>query len=269
MKGPGPQARAFVFLGVAMIGELAQAISRANRVCLLTGAGASTESGIPDFRSPGGIWSQYRIVEYGEFISSEAARLEDWRRRFAMEDRIGEVAPGAAHRFAAWLVKTGKADAIVTQNIDGLHQQAGLAEGEVVEIHGNARHALCLDCGLRHEIAQCRGMMEATGEAPRCMACGGIVKSAVVMFGEAMPHAAFARAEELAAGCDLFIAMGTSLQVFPAASLPMTALRTGAQLAIVNREATPLDIHAGLILRGRIGDMLAREGIKSKHSFIY
>jgi NAD-dependent deacetylase len=237
---------------------LARLVEEATRICVLTGAGISTESGIPDFRSPGGIWSKYRIIEYPEFMASESARLEDWHRRFDMEDALGVVKPNAGHSWIAALVQSGKCPAVVTQNIDGLHQEAGISDDKVVEIHGNARHAVCTACGLRHEIAECRVMLEKTGRAPACRDCGGIVKSAVVMFGEMMPEAIFARAVDLARSCDLFIAVGTSLVVHPAASLPVYALRAGARLAIINREPTELDSLAELVIHDEIGEVLGK-----------
>jgi NAD-dependent deacetylase len=235
---------------------LSRLVAEATNICVLTGAGISTESGIPDFRSPGGIWSKYRIIQYPEFMASEAARLEDWRRRFDMRDALGIVKPNGGHRWIADLVASGKCPAVVTQNVDGLHQESGIAADRVVEIHGNARHAVCTACGLRHEIAQCRAMLESTGKAPACEKCGGIVKSAVVMFGEAMPQDVFARAVDLARGCDLLLAIGTSLVVHPAAMLPIHALRAGAQLAILNREATEIDSLADLVIHDEIGRAL-------------
>jgi NAD-dependent protein deacetylase/lipoamidase len=233
--------------------DLARLLDAAKTLCVLTGAGISTESGIPDFRSPGGIWSRFRIIEYPEFVASPQARLEDWRRRFYMEDQLGTVAPNSGHRWIAGLVNSGKCPVLITQNIDGLHQQSGVPDERLIELHGNGRHALCIDCGLRHEIAECRAMLEETKRAPACRACGGIVKLAVVMFGEAMPQKAMERAEQAARQCDLFIALGTSLVVHPAAMLPLHARRAGAVLAIVNREATELDAIADLVVHDEIG----------------
>jgi len=236
---------------------LSRLVEQAASICVLTGAGISTESGIPDFRSPGGVWSKYRIIEYPEFMASESARLEDWRRRFDMEDALGVVKPNAGHRWIAGLVSSGKCAAVVTQNIDGLHQEAGIGDDKVVEIHGNARHAVCTACGLRHEIGECRTMLERTGRTPICKDCGGIVKSAVVMFGETMPEEAFARAVDLARSCDLFLAVGTSLVVHPAAMLPVHAVRNRARLAILNRDPTELDGFADLVIHAGIGATLA------------
>ncbi len=226
-------------------------------IVVLTGAGISTESGIPDFRSPGGVWSRYRIIQYPEFLGSEAARLEDWRRRFDMEDALGVVEPNAGHAWLAELVASGKCPAVITQNIDGLHQASGIEADRVIELHGNARHALCVECGLRHEITECRAMLERSGRAPACRQCGGVVKSAVVMFGEAMPRAPLEQANLLAEGCDLFIAIGTSLVVQPAAMLPLIAKRAGAKLAILNREPTEMDDYADLVINAEIGETLS------------
>lgn len=231
-------------------------IGEARNMVVLTGAGISTESGIPDFRSPGGIWSRFRIIEYGEFMASEEARLEDWRRRFFMEDQLGEVKPNAGHEKIAEWVRDGKCSTLITQNIDGLHQEAGTPDEAMIEIHGNARHASCTACGLRHEIAECRKLLEETGHAPRCRECGQIVKSDVVMFGEAMPVAETQAAYEAAQHCDLFLAIGTSLAVYPAADLPAVAKQAGARLVILNREETPLDRHADLVLNAGIGEVL-------------
>jgi NAD-dependent deacetylase len=235
---------------------LAEYIDQARHMVVLTGAGISTESGIPDFRSPGGIWESFRIIELDEFMASEAARLEDWRRRFHMEDQLGEVTPNVGHRVIAEWVMSGKCRTLITQNIDGLHQAAGTPAEAIVEIHGTARHANCTSCGLRHEIAVCRAQLETTGKAPRCRSCGRIVKSAVVMFGEMMPEAAMQRASEAAQACDLFLAIGTSLQVFPAAGLPVIAKGSGAKLVIINREPTDFDRLANLAIHAGIGDTL-------------
>jgi len=237
--------------------ELAELIAEANNIVVLTGAGISTESGIPDFRSPGGIWEQFRIIEYAEFMASEEARLEDWRRRFVMRDQLGEVRPNVAHRAIANWVNGGKCSTLITQNVDGLHHEAGTNADAVIEIHGTARHANCTQCGLQHEISECRTRLEETTMSPRCPQCNGIIKSAVVMFGESMPQEKTRRAFEAAADCDLFIAIGTSLVVRPAADLPLAAKKTGAKFAIINRDRTQLDDLADVVINQGIGETLA------------
>ena len=239
------------------IDEFRKLFDEASRIIVLTGAGISTDSGIPDFRSPGGIWEKFRIIQYSEFMASEAARLEDWRRRFFMEDQMGEVEPNSGHKILAEWVHNRKCSTIITQNVDGLHQEAGVSPDRLIEIHGNARHAKCTACKLVHSISDCRTMLEETGKAPLCVSCGGIVKSAVVMFGQAMParetELAFARAEL----GDLFVAIGTSLVVHPAASLPLQAKRSGAKFAILNREKTELDTTADCIVNDELTTIFA------------
>jgi len=236
--------------------ELADFILDAQNIVILTGAGISTESGIPDFRSPGGIWETFRIIQYQEFMSSEQARLEDWRRRFYMEDQIGTVAPNIGHKVIAEWVNNGKCSKVITQNIDGLHHLAGTRSDAIIEIHGSARHANCTKCGLRYEISECRAMLLDTGHSPQCTECGGIIKTAVIMFGERMPEKETNLAFEAAEDCDLFIAIGTSLSVYPAADLPIHAKRNGATLAIINREPTELDTMAHITVHSGIGDFL-------------
>ena len=237
--------------------DLAELISDANKIVVLTGAGISTESGIPDFRSPGGIWEKFRIIEYSEFMASEEARLEDWRRRFVMRDQLGEVTPNIAHEAIANWVNSGKCSMLITQNVDGLHHEAGTNADAMIEIHGTARHAICTQCDQRYEISECRAMLEETATAPNCRKCGGIIKSAVVMFGEQMPQIETRRAFEAAADCDLFVAIGTSLVVRPVADLPLIAKKAGAKFAIINRDKTQLDDQADVVVNRGIGETLA------------
>jgi NAD-dependent deacetylase len=222
-----------------------------------TGAGISTECGIPDFRSPGGLWSKNQPISFDDFRSSREMRNEAWRRRFAMEQHFAEARPGRGHLALAALHRAGKAPAIVTQNIDNLHQASGIAPECVVELHGNTTYALCLDCTAHYELPWVRERFEPAGEAPDCPRCGGHIKTATVSFGQPMPEAAMRRAEELTASCDLFIAIGSSLVVWPAAGFPLLAKRNGAALVIVNREPTDLDELADLVVRHDIGAVLA------------
>ncbi len=242
--------------GAAAGDDLRRLIAPARRIVAFTGAGISTESGIPDFRSPGGLWTRFQPIAFDAFMASEEARREYWRRRFAVLDPIEAARPNRGHRAIAKLARQGRLEAVVTQNIDGLHGKSGIAPERVVELHGNATFARCLDCGRHHELAPIRRAFLARGELPLCHGCGGIVKSATVSFGQAMPAEAMARAERAALACDLFLAMGSSLQVYPAAAFPLLAKRHGATLAIVNREATELDRWADLVVHGEIGPLL-------------
>src|SRR5262245_60756510 len=223
-----------------------------------TGAGISTECGIPDFRSPGGIWTRMRPIEFGDFLGSQEMRNESWRRRFAMEEQFGGAKPGRGHRALASLYRAGKIPAVVTQNIDNLHQASGFAADHVVELHGNTTYATCLDCTRRYELPWVKARMDrANGCAPDCPDCGGFIKTATVSFGQSMPDEPMLRAQELAESCDLFIAIGSSLVVWPAAGFPLVAKRNGARLVIVNREATDFDDIADLVVHDDIGDVLA------------
>lgn len=236
--------------------RLAALIAAAARVVVFTGAGISTESGIPDFRSPGGIWTKFAPIPFDEFLASEEARRESWRRRFVTLDPMTRAEPNRGHRAVAHLVRQGKVAAVITQNIDGLHQASGVPADRVIELHGNATYARCLDCGERFELEPIRMAFLEREELPVCDACGGIVKSATISFGQAMPRAEMARAEEATRGCDLFLAMGSSLVVYPAAGFPVLAKRLGATLAILNREPTELDPYADLVVHGEIGPTL-------------
>lgn len=235
---------------------LAAAFRSARRAVVFTGAGISTESGIPDFRSPGGVWSRMEPILYDDFIRSEAARLEDWRRRFEMAKLFAQAEPNAAHRVVARLAREGRVALVVTQNIDGLHGRAGTPAEHLVEIHGTGAHATCLSCGARHEIAWAEETIAATGAAPRC-GCGGLVKAAVISFGQAMPQAAMAQATAASAAADLFVALGSSLVVYPAASLPIIAKESGARLVIASRAPTEQDPLADLVLRTPIAATFA------------
>jgi NAD-dependent protein deacetylase/lipoamidase len=234
--------------------RLTQIIQGADVIVPFTGAGISTECGIPDFRSPGGIWTKYQPIPFDEFLASQEARNESWRRRFAMAEQLGMARPGRGHRALASLYRAGKVPAVVTQNIDNLHQDSGIAPEHVVELHGNTTYALCLDCAQRYELDWVRRRMEAAnGCAPDCPTCGGYVKTATISFGQAMPDAAMQRAQDLALSCDLFLAIGSSLVVWPAAGFPLLAKRNGARLVIVNREPTEFDDIADLVVREDIG----------------
>ncbi len=231
-------------------------IEGARRIVPFTGAGISTECGIPDFRSPGGMWTKNQPIPFDAFMESREMRDESWRRRFAMQDQFGGAQPGRGHRALASLYRAGKVPGLVTQNIDNLHQASGIAAEDVVELHGNTTYALCLDCAERYELAWVREKFEAAGQhAPGC-ACGGYIKIATVSFGQAMPLAAMERAEQLTKSCDLFLAIGSSLVVWPAAGFPLMAKRNGARLVIINREPTEFDDIADLVLHNDIGDVL-------------
>ena len=239
------------------ISQLRKLIGDADRILPFTGAGISTECGIPDFRSPGGLWSKNRPIPFQDFVASAAMRDESWRRRFAIEETFARAEPGRGHRALATLYHSGKVPAVVTQNIDNLHQMSGIEPKDVVELHGNTTYATCLDCAKRYDVSWVKEKFEAAGEHTPDCSCGGYIKTATISFGQAMPVDAMQRAEQLAKSCDLFLAVGSSLVVWPAAGFPLMAKRNGASLVIVNREPTEFDELADLVLRHDIGDVLA------------
>jgi NAD-dependent deacetylase len=238
------------------ISVLADLLKEARRAVVFTGAGISTESGIPDFRSPGGIWTRMAPIDFADFLTSEEARRETWRRRFAMEETFRAAVPNRGHRAVAELVRCGKVMTVITQNIDGLHQASGIPADRVIELHGNTTYAHCLDCARRYELDALRRAFARDHNAPVCDACGGFVKTATISFGQAMPPDAMRRAETETIAADLFIVAGSSLVVYPAAAFPELAKRYGAALVIINREPTGLDAIANLVLHRAIGETL-------------
>ncbi len=237
------------------VAQLSRFIDGAQTIVPFTGAGISTECGIPDFRSPGGLWTKNQPIPYDEFVASQDMRDESWRRRFALEEKFGAAKPGRGHRALASLYRSGKVPALITQNIDNLHQASGIAAADVVELHGNTTYAVCLGCGERYELGWVRQKFEISQRAPECD-CGGYIKTATVSFGQSMPAEAMERAEQLSKNCDLFLAVGSSLVVWPAAGFPLMAKRNGAALIIINREPTEFDDLADLVIRNDIGDAL-------------
>lgn len=236
--------------------RLAEMLRASRNTVVFTGAGISTESGIPDFRSPGGIWTQMAPIPFGDFVSSAEMRKEAWRRRFAMEEMFSSVRPNAGHEAVSSLVARGMVTHVITQNIDNLHQMSGVPAEQIIELHGNTRYAKCLDCGARAELDSIRAHFERHGEAPECAKCGGLLKTATISFGQAMPEIEMERAERATRACDLFLVLGSSLVVYPAAGFPLMAKRVGARLAIINREPTELDAIADLVLHAEIGPVL-------------
>lgn len=234
--------------------EAVQLIARSSRIVGFTGAGISTESGIPDFRSPGGVWANNRIIEYQEFVSSRAGRIEYWRQKVAMWPEMRDARPNAGHEALANLERRGKLRAMITQNIDGLHQRAG--NTNVIELHGTTVEAECLSCRDRIPMDEAVARVVAGDLAPECELCGGLLKPATISFGQSMPAREMELAVAACRDCDVFLAVGSSLVVFPAASLPELAARNGAALIIINRTPTPLDELAGLVLREEIGTAL-------------
>jgi NAD-dependent deacetylase len=225
-------------------------LAASRRAVAFTGAGVSTASGIPDFRSPGGVWTRHAPVMYADFLASEDARRRYWRARREMYADFRGARPNAAHRALAELEARGRLSGIVTQNIDGLHQEAGSTR--VIELHGTNRRVACVACGRDHDVA---AVYESHDEAPSC-GCGGPLKAATISFGQALDPDVLEAAFALARSADLLIVAGSSLVVQPAAALPVAAAAAGADVVIVNRDATPLDGLAAAVIHGAVEEVL-------------
>lgn len=236
--------------------DLSTLLRASQRVLVFSGAGISTESGIPDFRSPGGVWSKMQPIYYQDFVASEHTRREAWRRRFSNADGWVGARPNRGHFAVAELIRLGRASVVVTQNVDNLHQKSGVPEEKVIELHGNSTYAKCLKCQTRVELADVQREFNETNTVGPCKRCGGIVKTATISFGQQMPELPMRRTQEETLACDLFLVLGSSLSVFPAADFPARAKKNGAKLVIVNRDPTPVDRIADLVIHEGIGDTM-------------
>ncbi len=234
----------------------AELMREATKIVTLTGAGISTESGIPDFRSPGSLWLAEPPVSYQDFISKAEAREQYWRSRRDLSALVAAARPNDAHRALVALERRQKLLGVITQNFDGLHQDAGHAPQNVMELHGTARSAACTLCDARSSMVALQQRIDAGEIDPRCELCGGFLKSATILFGQRLPADVLARAKELTAECDLFLVIGSSLKVNPAAMLPRMALHNDVPLIIVNMQPTPLDAYADVALQEKAGDVL-------------
>jgi len=228
----------------------------AKRVVALTGAGLSTESGIPDFRGPGGVWERFRPIEYQEFLASHEARVEHWRYKRATVPAMLAAEPNPAHRALARLEAAGRLQAVITQNIDALHQRAG--SRRVLELHGTNLETECLGCRARSPIVEALAALDRGEEVPGCAECGGWLKPATVSFGQALPAEVLSQAVDLTESADCLLALGSSLLVNPAASLAAVAKRSGAHLVIINLGATPYDDIADVVISARVGEALPK-----------
>ena len=243
-------------MDINSISNLREILEKSERIAVFTGAGISTESGIPDFRSPNGIWSKMAPIQFQDFMSSEEQRKEAWRRKIIIDKDFKKAEPNRGHRAVAELVRSGRCFCVITQNIDGLHQLSGIPPEKIIEIHGNGTYATCLGCDKRFELEPIYAAFNRDETTPRCDACNGIVKTATISFGQAMPEAEMERAAYAAKRCDLMIAIGSSLVVYPAAGFPIAAKRSGAQFVIINREETEQDQIADLVINAEIGETL-------------
>ncbi len=238
--------------------KLTSLIHGARRIVVFSGAGISTESGIPDFRGPGGVWEKFDPNEFhiDRFLASEESRRRYWQRTTQFYAEIASAKPNAAHRAVVNLEKLGRLSAVITQNVDGLHQIAGNSPERVIELHGTSRFVACMNCGDRHPREVFQELVTAEGEAPPCEKCGGLMKPATVSFGQQLPQEALERAALETEQCDLYLVIGSSLVVYPAAGFPLLAVQKGVPLAIINHQETPHDPHAAVVVRETAGEVL-------------
>ena len=228
--------------------DAAELMQHAQRIVALTGAGISTESGIPDFRSPGSVWERNPPTSYRDFLDKPEARQRYWQTRSSLSAQVRMAQPNAAHKALAELERRGKLSGIITQNFDGLHQDAGNSPEHIIELHGTSRFAGCTLCGRRSSMSELQDRIDAGEIDPRCEVCGGLLKAATILFGQRVPDAELARAKQLTELCDLFLVVGSSLKVIPAATLPRRALNRNVPLIIINLQATTLDPAADVVI---------------------
>jgi NAD-dependent deacetylase len=238
--------------------EFASNLRACGKIVFFTGAGISTESGVPDFRSPGGVWTRYQPVYFSDFMTSEEARIRQWKMKKETHQLYKNVKPNIGHHAIAEFEKRGQLLGLITQNIDGLHEIAGVSPQKIVELHGTDRRIVCLKCGKTFDPEPIYETIVGDFEVPTCDACGGFLKAATISFGQAMPVEAMSRAHELSEGAEIFVVIGSSLVVHPAASFPVIAKESGARLAIINRDPTPLDTMADYTYQGEIGEFFSK-----------
>ena len=236
---------------------LEEFISQSEALVFFTGAGISTNSGIPDFRGPKGIWKTNQPIYFQDFVNSEEKRIESWERKFSNELNISKAKPNQGHRKIAEIMEKKNLSHLITQNVDNLHQESGVNDSQITELHGNATYAKCLDCQSRYDLNELKESFLRSKEPPVCSECNGLIKTATISFGQPMPEEEMVIAQKKSISCDLFICIGTSLAVFPAADLPVLAKETGSQLVIINNEPTQMDHIADLVINRDISEVFS------------
>ena len=232
-------------------------ISQSETLVFFTGAGISTNSGIPDFRGPKGIWKTSQPIYFKDFVNSEEKRIESWERKFSNELNINKAKPNRGHKKIAKIMKKKGLSHLITQNVDNLHQESGVSDSQITELHGNATYAKCLNCQLRYDLTALKETFLLTKKPPQCNSCGGLIKTATISFGQPMPEEEMVIAQKKSISCDLFICIGTSLAVFPAEDLPVLAKETGSKLVIINNEPTQMDHIADLVINRDISEVFS------------
>ena len=234
------------------LNEISQIIATSKKIVVLTGAGISTESGLPDFRSKDGFWTQNKPIQFQEFIEDEEKQRLSWSRNIELQKILGEINPNIGHAFVEKIINLNKENFLITQNIDGLHQSSGIPEEKIIEIHGNAIEAKCLNCEKKANILDFHAAIKLNTPLPKCVKCNGIVKVATISFGQPMNENDMLRASSISSQCDLMIVMGSSLSVMPAGQIPNLAIQSGAKLIILNREETIYDSIADIVINDEL-----------------
>ena len=233
--------------------EIIKLITSSSKIIVLTGAGISTESGLPDFRSKDGFWTKNKPIQFQEFIDNEEKQRLSWSRNIELHKILKEINPNIGHTFVEKIINlSNKENCLITQNIDGLHQRSGVPEDKIIEIHGNAIESKCLNCGKKAGILDFHAAIMANDPLPKCIHCGGIIKVATISFGQPMNENDMLRASNLSSQCDLMIVMGSSLSVMPAGQIPNLAIQSGAKLVILNREETIYDAMADIVINDEL-----------------
>tara|TARA_B100001989_G_scaffold242295_1_gene208948 strand:- start:1075 stop:1821 length:747 start_codon:yes stop_codon:yes gene_type:complete len=237
---------------VNKLNEISELIATSKKIVVLTGAGISTESGLPDFRSKDGFWTQNKPIQFQEFIEDEEKQRLSWSRNIELQKILEEINPNIGHAFVEKIINLNKENFLITQNIDGLHQRSGIPEEKIVEIHGNAIEAKCLNCEKKANILDFHAAIKSNTPLPKCVNCNGIVKVATISFGQPMNENDMLRASSISSQCDLMIVMGSSLSVMPAGQIPNLAIQSGAKLIILNREETIYDSIADIVVNDEL-----------------
>ena len=237
--------------------KLQRLIEKSEKLVVFTGAGISTNSGIPDFRGPKGVWKTATPIYFQDFISSKEKRVESWGKKFSNELSIDSAKPNIGHLKLAEIMNSKEESHLITQNVDNLHQDSGIDDSKITELHGNATYAKCLDCSKKYELSSLKEDFLLSKEPPVCRECKGLIKTATISFGQAMPEEEMITAQRVSIKSDLFICLGSSLAVFPAADLPLLAKETGANLVIINNEPTQMDHLSDLVINRDISEVLS------------
>ena len=240
-----------------MIEEFQKLLDESEKIVFFTGAGISTESGIPDFRGPKGVWKTSQPIYFQDFIGSEEKRIESWERKFSSEGTFLSASPNIGHLKISEIMQKKKLSHLITQNVDNLHQDSGVNDSRITELHGNATYAKCLECHKKYELDSLRDNFLKNKIPPTCNDCSGLIKTATISFGQPMPEEEMRIAQEKTLTCELFISIGTSLVVFPAAGFPQLAKEVGAKLVIINNQPTDFDHIADLVISEQIGEVFS------------